>query len=305
MMKPVIIAFFIFFNALICNAQDSDSSKQDMHHELIKIRQLGKTMVGSQYYERRRDANYAIIRHLTEFLKQENSFQLSLDSISFISVREPADHAFRILTWQLETSAGMVRHYGAIQMNTKQLTLIPLVDRSDDIENPETYVGDNEHWFGAIYYQVQAFNTNKGKAYLLYGFDANTPFSNKKILDILYISKTGDKLLFGGPIFPSFSNPKKQATRFILEYKEDAASRLNFDEELKQVVFDHLVPMDDESEGIYANYVPDGTYDALSFDRTSFYLVKDAIKITPQVFKPTDSNPNVNSDTIYNSNSKQ
>ena len=57
---------------------------------------------------------------------------------------------------------------------------------------------NNSQWIGALYYSLTPFKRGKKDYYLLLGWDGNDERSNRKIMDVLSISKS---LTFGAPIF--------------------------------------------------------------------------------------------------------
>lgn len=304
MMNRNILFLALFFLSVVSFAQPGEQPKEltKTEKQIALLQELGKRMILEDDFEARRDANYAFIKQLTRLLKQKDSYEISLKDLSFMSVQKPEDNAFRIMTWQMETAPGLFRHYGAIQKNTKDLELIPLTDRSDDMQYPELYVGDNKHWFGAIYYKVQSVKTKKGTKYYLYGYDSHNPISNKKLIEVMEF--TDDKtVMFGNSVFPDILREGKQATRFILEYREDASVRLNYSPELKKIVFDHLVPINEASEGIFADYVPDGTFDALVMKNGLFYLQRDVVATSTEPLENQNERPKSN--TLYKSKAKE
>jgi hypothetical protein len=53
-----------------------------------------------------------------------------------MSILSPPDSSFRIFTWQLFVNDSTYRHYGAIQMNQKELKLFALRDKSFEMDGP-------------------------------------------------------------------------------------------------------------------------------------------------------------------------
>ncbi|NJN78151.1 MAG: hypothetical protein HC803_07315 [Saprospiraceae bacterium] len=123
-----------------------------------------------------------MIKHLVHALKVDNSFQYKFPQFERISVQYPEDSSFRIFTWQLYVNENEYRYYGAIQMNSEKLKLLPLSDRSESIPNPDMTLTTNAEWFGAIYYNIKQVDSEKfGRYYLLFGYDANDFFYSSKV----------------------------------------------------------------------------------------------------------------------------
>jgi hypothetical protein len=105
--------------------------------------------------------------------------------------------------------------------------------------------------------------------YALLGFDFNTRFSHKKIVEVLHFDH--NKPIFGA----SIETGKDQVKRLIFEYSSEIVMSLRYNEKLQQIVFDHLSPMAPIFTGVYRFYVPDGSYDALRFNKGIFSLETD------------------------------
>lgn len=252
------------------------------------IRWLGNTIVQDTSWEMREAATGKIIPTLVKALKIENSYYYPFDSLSTIKIIKPADDAFRIFTWQMTMKDRSRRYYGAIQMKGQELKLFPLIDMSLFIPHPEDTVIDTNNWWGCIYYNIVEWKSKKDKQkyYLVFGWDANDDFSNKKVVDILWFDSFG-KPYFGKPVF-NLDN-KEIRTRVIIEYKEDANPTMNLDPELQMIVFDYLKPENELSEGIYSTYIPDGTYQGFKFEDGMWILQRSVFDY--KMDKPPDYTP--------------
>ena len=85
--------------------------------------------------------------------------------------------------------------------------------------------------------QLETIKRGKRKYYILLGWDGNDDRSNKKIADVLTISRG---LTFGAPIFKI---DKKTQNRFIIEYKEDASASMKYHAKEERILFTHLIPL--------------------------------------------------------------
>ena len=202
-----------------------------------------------------------LIPTLVKALKTENSFQYPFLRLGqYVSIQYPADSAFRIFTWQLYVNEDEYRYYGAIQMNSGELKLYPLIDRSYDYIIPEQEVQSNEKWYGALYYNIKEFNTSEGKKYLLFGFDAYRFFAKRKIIDVLTFGENGPR--FGAPVFQKMEDTLLRSQhRILLEYSAETSVRLNYDEVRQMVTHDNLIPFGRNYPGYDGDiFVPDGSY---------------------------------------------
>lgn len=234
---------------------------------------LAYAVVNDSIEKERFAACKVLITSLVKALKTENSFHYPFDRLKSISILAPPDSSFRIFTWQLYVNDSTYRYYGAIQMNEPQLKLYPLIDRSFDMDATAAYdqlAPDN--WYGALYYNLRQFDTREGRKYLLFGYDAFEFFEKRKLLDVLSIDKTG-KPVFGAAVFersPAKPGPKEQ--RLLLEFSSEASVRLNWDEQYKMILFDHLIPFPSPfGRGMTA--VPDGSYDGLKLEKGKWVFI--------------------------------
>jgi lipid-A-disaccharide synthase-like uncharacterized protein len=166
---------------------------------------------------------------------------------------------------------GLYRYYGAIQMNTPQLLLFPLIDYAYDFSDAADSITNNRRWFGCIYYQV----VQEGKYYFLIGWSGNSLFSNKKVVDVLSFSAAG-KPVFGAPVFAmNVKGRPRNYSRFIMEYKKDAQASLHYDEATQMILLDHLTPLHAGDTADKSNYVPDGTYDGFTWKNKQWQFVDE------------------------------
>ena len=124
--------------------------------------------------------------------------------------------------------------------NKKSKTdIFPLIDKSTEIINPEKQTLNNLQWFGCLYYKIITTKYAGNKYYTLLGWDGNNYLTTKKIIDILYFTRSG-RPKFGKSIFTSSKKQKKQK-RIIFEFSSQTVMSLIYDERYKAIVFDHFV----------------------------------------------------------------
>ncbi len=219
-------------------------------------------IVNDSFPENRFAATKKMIPTLVKALKTENSFSYPFEQLRTVSIMYPPDSTFRVFTWQLYVDVNDYRYYGAIQMNTPELKLFPLIDRSGNIENEEMDVLPPNEWFGALYYNINQFDTPEGRKYLLFGYNGFSLFNKKKLVEVLSFSN--GQASFGSPVFVkenSATGERETQNRIVKEYSSESTFRLNFDETYNLIMFDHLIMMGG-SYGQGMTYVPDGTYEA-------------------------------------------
>lgn len=252
------------------SAQKSGKDIPDENRALLRTYEdslviKGDSMIYSTTWETREYACVSFIRTLVRALQVEGSYAYPFDSLRTVSILHAPDGRFRIFTWQLTMDDQTYRYYGTIQMQSQTLKMYPLIDMSMFIGHPEDTVLDNNNWYGCLYFNISEKKYRKHTYYMLYGWDGNDSFSNKKIVDVLQFDSGGDPV-FGAPIFTEKDSDSTK-TRVIIEYKEDATANLNYDPKQKRIVISFLVPENPLSEGIGMTYVPDGTYWGYKFHK--------------------------------------
>jgi len=257
---------------------------------------LGDSVVQSFDWNMREVSCIAFLKQFKTALKIENSYLYDFDSVPTLSVVAAPDNSFRILTWQLQMKDLSHRYYGAIQKNSASLELIPLIDMSLFIPNPEDTLLSANSWWGCVYYNIVQKKYKGRTYYYLFGWDGNDTWSNKKLVDVLTFSPEGVPM-FGYPQFllEEDGDPK---TRVIIEYKEDASPVFNYDAQMKMIVISYLRPENPLSEGIYFTYIPDGTYVGFNFKKGMWRYrdkVFDRVMDTPPDYTPktTGEDPNI------------
>lgn len=227
-----------------------------------------RQMIREQDTESRLQADSIFVRMLVQALRVPHSFYYPFDSIETVSCLYAPDSSFRIFSWQLSKDENYYRQRGAIQMNTTDgsLKLFPLLDVSEFTNAPADSVRGPQNWIGAIYYGIVVKEHNNKKVYTLLGFDDNSYQSTKKWLEVLTFDAAG-RPVFGGPFF-FIKNDSTQKVlrpaRFELEYKKDGRARMNFDQELDMIVYDHLISEDNTPERKHT-LIPDGDYDGFKW----------------------------------------
>jgi hypothetical protein len=262
-----------------------------LHEDTLGI--LSYAIVNDSIEQERFAACRQVITGLVRALKTENSFSYPFERLKSMSILYPPDSSFRVFTWQLFVNDSTYRYYGAIQKNTKELTLFPLIDRSDEMDYPKPTheVLAADRWYGALYYNILQFDTKQGRKYLLLGYDAFEFFQKRKIVDVLGFNEEG-KPEFGAPVFEREKrDPKGPEMRFIIEYSSEATVKCNWDEVYGMILMEHLIPMGSPF-GRGVTYVPDGSYDGLKLEKGRWkYIAKvfnDFQTEPPTIEQPTE-----------------
>lgn len=239
----------------------------------------------------RSDSNFT--RILVRALIQDKSYLFPFDSLKTISKVYSPDSSFRIFTWQVVKDDDYCRQKGFIQLRTPKgrEKFIPLRDANEFIENDTDTIANNMWWIGAVYYRILEKEHKGKKYYTLFGYDENDTRTTKKWLDVLSFDENGAPV-FGMPAAFSFAKdsvPKPAMNRFLLEYKKDGRARVQYDEELDMIIYDHLVSETNEPGKRYT-LIPDGDYEGfqwtngqwLHIDKVFDFKLKDGEAPIPE-----------------------
>ncbi len=266
----------------------SPEAAETLHAMEDTLAILAYAVVNDSIETERFAACKVLITNLVRALKTPNSFQYPFDRLRSVSILTPPDSTFRIFTWQLFVNDSTYRYYGAIQMNSPELQLFPLIDRSFELSNfPVSDQLTPDRWYGALYYSLMPIGNARQRYYLLFGYDAFTFFEKRKLIEVLSFDPNG-KPVFGAPVFNRPDSVRTAAAagpemRLILQFSAEAAIKLNWVPEYEKILYDHLIPMPSPfGRGI--TRVPDGSYEG-------FNVVKGKLEYVNKVFQ--DVNPEV------------
>ena len=290
-MKQLILVLILIGTACGAQAQANKVAAED--RPLLEALEdtlglLSFLIVNDSMPENRFAATKKMIPTLVKALKINNSFSYPFEQLRTVSIQYPADSTFRVFTWQLYVDVDDYRYYGAIQMNTPELQLFPLIDRTKEVQAEEQDILPPDKWFGALYYNIHQFDSPNGRKYLVFGFNGNSFFNKKKFIDVL--SFENGKASFGTPVFieeDSITGRRTVRNRIVREYSSETSIRMNYDETFDLIIFDHLIMMAG-SYGQGPTYVPDGSYEGyrLGDDGLWYYVEKVFDQVSEEAPRP-------------------
>jgi len=241
-MRFIVLFSFFCFSINSLYAQESTNFSAD-EATLVK---LSNQFLKDSLQENRIAAADQFNQAINKSLQQKGSFNYPFTNLEAVSILYPADSTFRIFTWQLYVDKNDYRYGGIIQVNNPTNQLFPLSDQSAEIEtyDLEFDVLGAADWYGAIYFNLQDYDTPTGKKYLLFGFDGFQFFNKRKVVEAFYFDEAGQPV-FGAPSFAKTTEGYEAATknRLYLEYSAEVAARLNYDPNLEMIILDNLVSM--------------------------------------------------------------
>lgn len=291
MMRTILFAILLSPIALSAQIKEADLAK--LQTAEMNLRDMALAFATAPTDTDAINLNYQFIPQLVTALKVENSFEYPFDSLVNIVIHYPDDRSFRVITWQLQLRSGIHRYFGAIQMKSKELELIPLVDKTDKIRSPEDTTLDAKCWYGGVYYKILQ-TKHKGTTYYTFlGYDGNDLWSHKKFIEVWTLDK--GKFVMGVPVFELTDeyqqNRPENITRFIHEFKFDAKLPMNWSEEDNMIVFGHTIPEQEEASELGFSRVPDGTYDGFKWENGKWVLYENIYDMSPQRKDPPTPNP--------------
>ncbi len=210
-----------------------------------------------------------------KFLKEPNSFDHPLtDKVQYLGDIFSPDGAFRMITWNISLKNGTYDYVCFIQLapNSKgESEWHELIDNHKQTRRPESKTLNKSNWFGALYYTIVPFKKDKQTCYLLLGWEGNSRFSNRKIMECMNFNRKGE------PVFEKtvFKSGRFNKRRVIFEYSKEAYFMLRYNQKLKLVVFNRLEPSKPELKGLYSYYQPTTTFDAYKLSKGEWVIVED------------------------------
>ena len=274
-MKKQLLYFFIF-TILSANSLAQASLYEDYEREGLSLQdynevlgELGKTIISEKDETLRIENNEVFRTFLKKAIELDKSFDFKFDSIRTMSVIKSDDEQLKIYNWTFPFENGTYLYYGFVQLKTERgIRIIELYDQSDVISSYKYRTFYPEKWFGALYYRILTRKHNATTYYTLLGWDGNSPYTTKKIIDVLTI-KYGEEIEFGAPIFDLYSEvtPRPQRVppppyRMVYEYASMVSMKLNWEESDKYIIMDHLSPLNSNKKEFANYYGPDLTFDA-------------------------------------------
>jgi len=284
------IFFLTLFSILTISVFSQKVSKQLIAEYEDTLKVMAHTIMNGENQAVKTEANNAFISTLQEVLQFERSFNYPFDSLKTISIKISSDSKVRIYTWLLKKDNGNYQYFGFVHYKNKskkRYEIITLNDNSENIRRPENEQLDNNNWYGALYYDI-IYIKKKGRTYYtLLGWDGNNDISTKKIIDVMYFSGR-EKIKFGASIF---KKGKTTTKRFIIEYNATSTISVRYEEKEKRIIFDHLMPMRKDLEGLHEYYIPDGTYNAMKYTNGKWEFKNDVAANNPSSKNPARGNP--------------
>lgn len=264
-MRACLFLSVIFIFA--CQSVVYSQEKNVLAEQEGALHRIGKDMFVSESEPDRLKNNFAFIKSLVQSLKTRHSFDYPFSRLDMISIVKDPNDKFRIFSWNIPLHDGSYLYFGSIQFRTKsgELKLVPLMDKTFDIEDPEKALLSSKTWYGAQYYDIIPL----GSSYLLLGWKGHSQEYSQKVIEVLTVE--GDEITFGQAVFPE--NPDQH--RRIFSFTQQASMFLKYFPSEKTIYFDHLVPAHPELVGQYKYYGPDLSQDAYQIQKDKLKFIEN------------------------------
>lgn len=236
------------------------------------------SMYSATIPEDRATGNEQFVRVMKRFLKTEGSFKYPATKLAEkIAVLNAPDKSFRIYNWEVTQASELGRYYGVIQMADSRMQ--PLVDISDKIiRGAEDSTFSGTRWFGSLYYKILMQEIGGQPIYFLLGWNGNSLNSERKVVEAFGFNSKGEAQ-FGAPLFNIIERGKRRnVNRFVLEYQRGSRVSLNYDKENDKIIMDHCESQIGDPAKKFT-YIPDGTYDGLSWNGTQWVMSENVLEI--------------------------
>lgn len=260
------IAVLLFSSVQASSQVISSADKKILRVKEDSLQQIARFMILDSLEVGRLLAYKDFVPVLLRALKVKNSFYYPFDSVLGISKLYAPDSSFRIITWYIEIDDYRGYQKGLIQHNTKDgsLKLNILFDNSEWADNKHSKICRDTNWIGAVYYNMIKTQHQGKNYYTLFGIDREGLRSQKKWIDVLSFDEKRNPIFGGGFSFKEDSIIKPTQSRFSIEYKKEARTYVNYEPELKLILFDHLISETEEPEFPWT-FVPDGDYEGFKW----------------------------------------
>lgn len=272
------------------HSMQAQQSVMKQYEDSLKLH--ADSMINAQSPGKRFLSDSLFVRTLVRALRTPNSFQYPFDSLQTVSHLYAPDSSFRIFTWQLKKDEYFYYQKGAIQMRTDNgsLKLYPLFDASMFTGKPTDSVRSRNNWIGAIYYKIIQNSWQGKQYYTLLGFDGFTVGSNRKWMEVLSFDERTGEPVFGGPFFKvkhDTASKEQVLHRYVIEYKKEASTSFNYNDEMKMVIVDHLISESQEPHRP-ETYIPDGDFEGFQWKQGGWVHVPKVFTEVPDEFKKID-----------------
>lgn len=227
-------------------------------------------------------------------LREKSSFFNTYDSLKVGSIIYPQDSSFRLISWQAQLPSGKCLYNAALQTKDT-LFIFQLKETVNKLPEFANMKLNPALFYSCLFYNIKEFKRNRKSYYLVFGFQQPDLITKRKYMDVLWFDN--GKPVFGEPVFCKGKKDEICVSRVMLEYVADAKVKLNYDEEYKKVIFDHLIKIVSPSWKNEMVNGPDGSYEAYEYKNGHWKYIEmlwHDMQDVPPTDIPKDEKPKKN-----------
>lgn len=265
---------YLFLTLLTCSLVSRAQSGSDFAFFEARLQNLVNKVLTADSDSLKKEANKLLIEDVEEILLLKGSFQYEFENIDNLSILLSPDKSFKLYNWVFPQDDISFEYYAYLQFydkRKKELSYIKLTDVSKTINDEQFQTLSNGEWYGALYSKIIHTSHEKKNYYTLIGWDGNNQFTTKRIVDILHFD-TDKQPHFGAPIIKMNDGTRM---RMVMEYSKKTSTNMSFNKNNDYIVFDQLEPLDGAEVGMYEFYVPNLSYDGLTFKNGKWRFVEN------------------------------
>ncbi|MGM0474291.1 MAG: hypothetical protein ACQERV_09110 [Bacteroidota bacterium] len=242
--------------------------------ELVKAEKQLQLLFGRLYSDSLSDREVLLgeIREImSSALAMDGSMDFPWRGLDRIGVVTSDDEQVRIFTWHIAEDTDHYRYFGYMQVSRRRgnVELYELEDRLEQTRS-QHIEQSVDNWHGKLYYSIITTSYRRDTYYTLLGMDFNDSRSNIKTVEVIEIRRNRPRFLE-----EMFYTGREQVDRMVFEYSTRVSVSVRYDEQLKMIIFDHLVPFHPIYQGDYKFYGPDGSFDGLEFEAGTWIYRED------------------------------
>ncbi|MBD3635849.1 MAG: hypothetical protein HUJ25_00795 [Crocinitomicaceae bacterium] len=272
----ILLAILLFVPSLLF-AEDGEIDTFLVHKEKVIGEALSK-LRGAEDDGTRELYNIELQSELEQILEDPRVLDYPFESWTTMSTITSPDGEFRIFNWNIEDENLNHSHYCYLVRRTrsnKPNYVYKFKENTVELPPRPTNTLTPDMWYGALYYKIIPVPRGNKTFYTVLGFSGEDRMTNQKLIDVFYFK--GRTLRMGYPMFQEAKDSKRLVRRVFFQYSQRAMISLNMNEKLGGIVFDHLVPEQENLKGMYDFYIPDMTYDAYKWDGKIWRYEEDVI----------------------------
>jgi len=259
------LRYIPFFISLVLQVNSIGQNDSSVHYlELIGT---------SKTVEERLNADSAFYKLMLSEMQKPEAFDAPYEQLVNMGKLSSSDGKIRLMNWNVPLKKGKHLYHCIVLVKDKKGGHV--VYELNMPSHPEKTINERkvltaDQWYGALYYEIIPVKKGAKTYYTLLGWSGKDRLSTRKMIDVLSIS--GKRIKLGAPIFQL---DKPAQYRVVFEYSEEVRMGLGFEENEQRIVYDNLTPINQDLEGQFQFYGPDGSYDALLWEKGKWMLDAD------------------------------